>query len=258
MAKNAAAQKKARKARTERKFPALTFEEALEIPEAIQKYASGQKGRRLTLFEKLNKEPDSNESRRLVTASGQYGLTKGGYQAEFLELTPEGNEATGDVVPPAKKMQARFNLAIQNHAPFNFLYQKLKGNRMPAKEVMADYLSEVHVEDDQKPECIDKFILNAKFLGLLRTIAGSERIIPVEQVLEEASTTSITQSNQSGNNDTKPKLASLLTTDDSPPTGDSPKFVFTLHPLEKTILRSAAMRISSWNTSSNPLSRNSV
>lgn len=231
MAKNAAAQKKARKARTERKFPALTFEEALEIPEAIQKYASGQKVRRLTLFEKLNKEPDSNESRGLVTASGQYGLTKGGYQAEFLELTPEGNEATGDVVPPAKKMQARFNLAIQNHAPFKFLYQKLKGSRMPAKEVMTDYLSEVDVEDDQKPECIDKFILNAKFLGLLRTIAGSERIIPVEQVLEEASTTSITQSDQSGNNDTKPKLASLLTTDDSSPTGDFAKICFYITPI---------------------------
>jgi len=231
MAKNTAAQKKTRKARTERKFPALTFEEALEIPEAIQKYASGQKVRRLTLFEKLNKEPDSNESRRLVTASGQYGLTKGGYQAEFLELTPEGNEATSDAVSPAKKMQARFNLAIQNHTPFNFLYQKLKGNRMPAKEVMEDYLTEVDVEDDQKPECIDKFILNTKFLGLLRTIAGSERIIPVEQVLEEASTTSITQADQSGNNDTKPKLASLLTTDDSPLTGDFAKICFYITPI---------------------------
>jgi hypothetical protein len=47
----------------DRKFPALTFEEALTIPDAIQKYASGQKVRRLTLFEKLSKEPDSAESK---------------------------------------------------------------------------------------------------------------------------------------------------------------------------------------------------
>ncbi len=41
-------------------------------------------------------------------------------------------------------------------------------------------------EDDQKAECIDKFILNAKFLGLLKTIGGSERIISIEHALEEA------------------------------------------------------------------------
>jgi hypothetical protein len=186
-----------RKPRTERKFPALIFEEALEIPEGIQKYASGQKVRRLTLFEKLNKEPDKKESRQLVTASGQYGLTRGGYQADFLELTPEGDEATSDVVAPTKKLQARFDLAIKKHAPFAFLYDKLKGNRMPAKEVLADYLSEGNVEEDEKAECIDKFTLNAKFLGLLKTIGGSERIIPIEQAVEEASSGPATRSETS-------------------------------------------------------------
>jgi hypothetical protein len=180
--------KPARKPRKERKFPALTFEEALAIPDAIQRFGAGQKTRRLIVFEKLNREPDSVESRRLVTASGQYGLTKGGYQAEYLELTPEGGEATSDVSPSAKKLQARFNLAIEKHAPFSFLYNKLKSGRMPAKEVLADSLSEADVEADEKAECIDTFILNLKFLGLLKTIAGSERIIPLEQALEEVPT----------------------------------------------------------------------
>jgi len=189
-AKKTAVLKGARKPRTERKFPALTFEEALEIPEGIQKYAAGQKVRRLTLFEKLNKEPDSLEARQLITASGQYGLTKGGYQAEFLELTPEGNDATSDVVTPAKKLMARFELAIKKHGPFAFLYEQLKGNRLPAKEVMADRLSEADVEEGQKAECIDKFILNAKFLRLLKIIGGSERIIPIEQAVEEAASES--------------------------------------------------------------------
>src|SRR5437588_7547147 len=97
-AKGAADSKPARKPRKERKFPALTFAEALVLPEAIQKYASGQRVRRLTLFEKLDQSPESRESKTLITASGQYGLTKGGYQADFLELTPEGNEATSDEV----------------------------------------------------------------------------------------------------------------------------------------------------------------
>ena len=172
--------------RKERKFPALTFEEALVLPEAIQRHASGQKVRRLTLFEKLDQSPDNAEARRLITASGQYGLTKGGYQAEYLELTAEGKEATGEDVAPGRKLEVRCSLAIQNQAPFKFLYEKLKGNRMPAKEVMSDYLSEADVEEDERAECIDTFILNAKFLGLSRTIAGSERLIPIEQAIEEA------------------------------------------------------------------------
>ena len=239
--KNAAGPKPPR-TRKERMFPAWTFAEALTLAEGIQKYAAGQKVRRLTLFEKLNKEPDSVESRRLVTASGQYGLTKGGYQAEFLELTAEGDEATSDDVPPTKKLAARFQLAIRKHSPFDFLYEKIKGNKVPAKEVMVDYLSDANVEDDEKAECIDTFILNAKFLGLLRTIGGSERLIPIEQVIEEAPQLSNMEPVESSG------LSSVL-----PPTpqvwtvaGRPPKIfrrsVFTSLRLERRILRSAAMR----------------
>ena len=34
-------------------------------------------------------------------------------------------------------------------------------------------------------ECVETFIVNAKFLGLLRTVAGSERLISIEQLLDE-------------------------------------------------------------------------
>ena len=235
MAAKVAASKRSRKPRKERKFPALTFEEALALPEAIQKYAAGQKVRRLTLFERLNKNPDSNEARKFITASGQYGLTKGSYTAEHLELTPEGNEATGEDVAPAKTLEARFNLAIKNHVPFSFLYEKVKGNKMPAKEVMADYLSDASVEDDEKAECIDTFILNAKFLGLLRTIGGSERLIPIDQALEEAPQAPPQQRSQSaGTNDgaTLPtKLPVAVTEAVAEPTGDFAKTCFYITPI---------------------------
>lgn len=181
----ASAPKVKRKPRKDRKFPALTFQEALALGEAIQQFAAGQKVRQLTLFEKLDRSPDSNESRRLITASSQYGLTRGSYNAEYLELTPEGGEATAEDVAPAKKLQARFSLSVQKHSPFEFLYQKLKGNKVPAKEVMVDFLSEASVEDDEKAECVDTFILNVTFLGLLRTIGGAERLVSIEQAIED-------------------------------------------------------------------------
>jgi hypothetical protein len=82
-----------KRTRSVRKFPALTFQEALTLAEAIQKYNSGQKVRRLTLFEKLDQSPDSSATRRMIISSGQYGLTKGSYNAEYLELTTEGKQA---------------------------------------------------------------------------------------------------------------------------------------------------------------------
>lgn len=176
------------RSRAVRSFPAATFEESLVIAEAIQKFAPGQQRvRKLTLFDKLGKTPDSGPSRQLITNSSRYGLTKGGYQAEFIELTPQGSLATGDDVAPAAKLEARFALAIKEIEPFSFLYERCKGNKMPSKEFLLDALRDGgKVEEDSRSECIDTFIINSKFLNLLRTIAGSERFITMEHALEES------------------------------------------------------------------------
>jgi hypothetical protein len=112
------------KPRLVRTFPAATFEEALAVPQAIQQYAAGQKVRRLTLFDHIGKSPDSGPSRQLVTNAGKYGLTSGGYQAEYLELTADGNVATNPETSPADQLQARFRLAIERVAPFKVLYDR--------------------------------------------------------------------------------------------------------------------------------------
>jgi hypothetical protein len=180
--------KPSRKPRTERLFPAMTFEEVLALAKAIQEHAGGQKVRRLILFEKMDQPPDNSDSRRLITASNQYGLTKGSYKAEFLELTPLGSDASGEDVAAPKKVKARFELAINKFEPFKALYEQQKNSKVPAKEVMMDFLRQREVPEEQLAECVDTFVLNVKFLRLLRTIAGSERLVSLEQVLDEAST----------------------------------------------------------------------
>jgi hypothetical protein len=172
--------------RTVRSFPAATFEEALVLADAIQKFAAGQeKVRKLTLFDKLGKSPESGPSRQLITNSSRYGLTTGGYHSDFLELTKDGTLATADDAAPAMKLQARFNLAIKQIEPFNFLYERCKDRKMPSKEFLIDALRETKVEEELHGECVDTFILNAKFLGLLRMIAGAERFITLDHALEE-------------------------------------------------------------------------
>jgi hypothetical protein len=87
---------KKKRARRTTLFPASSFEEAMTIAKAIQKHAAGEKVRRLTLFDQIGKSPDSGSGRQLVVNSNRYGLTKGSYTAEHLELTNKGRIATNE------------------------------------------------------------------------------------------------------------------------------------------------------------------
>jgi hypothetical protein len=104
-------------------FPAVPFEEALTIANAIQKHAAGQKVRRLTLFDSLGKSAESGPSRQLITNSNKYGLSRGSYTAEYLELTPEGVLATASDVAPREQLAARFKLAVEQIPAFKALYE---------------------------------------------------------------------------------------------------------------------------------------
>jgi hypothetical protein len=180
-----AARTKAKRTRTSRPYPAGPFEEALKLAEAIHKFAAGERVRRLTLLQKMVLSPASSATKMLITNSGKYDITKGSYAAEWLELTPIGKIASDPDAEPRAKLEARFKLAIAGVAPFNALYQGYRGKKIPTHEVLKDFLlgSEYQVSDPD--ECIDLFIVNAKFLGLLQTVAGAQMLLPVEHVLDD-------------------------------------------------------------------------
>jgi hypothetical protein len=83
----------------------------------------------------------------------------------------------------ADRRQMQFTLAIKRVEPFNQLYEKLKGNRLPAQDVLIDLLTNLPTDDRGK--CAKLFIQNARDLNMVRELAGAERIISIEQVLEE-------------------------------------------------------------------------
>src|SRR5205814_4096103 len=99
---------KTRRKRVSRSFPAAPFEEALELPLAIQSIGGGEKVRRLTLFEQLDKSPESGPSRMMITNASRYGLTTGSYKSEWLELTDKGSVATSTADSPRARLRARF------------------------------------------------------------------------------------------------------------------------------------------------------
>lgn len=112
-------------------------------------------------------------------------MTKGSYTAEYLELTPEGDLATAGDVAPREQLAARFKLAIEPIPVFKSLYAAQNRNRLPATTVLEDLVKEHGIPSEDSKECVDIFIVNAKFLGILKPIAGAERIISIEQAIEE-------------------------------------------------------------------------
>lgn len=153
--KSAKMSKSAAGKRVQRPYPASSFEDALPLAEAIHEHAKGERIRRLTLLKLMEKSPTSGSTRQMITNSTRYGLTSGSFAAEWLELTELGHVATNPVEAPKSKLEARITLAVQNIAPFNFLYDEYKGKRLPTHEVLKDILAEGAFQIDNVNECID-------------------------------------------------------------------------------------------------------
>lgn len=171
--------------RKARPYPASSFTDALALGEAIMKHAAGERVRRLTLLQHMNKSPDSGPTRMMITNSGKYGITSGSYAAEHLDLTEDGRVAVDSTKPPRARRRAAFKLAVEGIAPFKLLYNQYKGKRLPEREVMKDVLRESAIEVPDLDECVDTFTVNVKGLDLLRTIGGAETLVSIEQVIEE-------------------------------------------------------------------------
>lgn len=176
---------KPRRKRTNRPYPAGSFEQCLKLGEAIHKFAAGEKVRRLTLLPKMGISISSSATWSLITNSGKYAITKGSYAAEWLELTETGKLASNPDAEIRPKLDARFKLAIVGIAPFKTLYEGYKGKKLPTHEVLKDFLVDKKLNVENTDECVDLFRVNAKFLGLLQMVAGAEMLMPIEQVLDD-------------------------------------------------------------------------
>lgn len=176
---------KGKRKRAIRLFPTLTYEECLILANAIWEFASGQKIRRLTLFDQIGKSPESGPSRALITASNKYGLISGSTQSEYIELTPVAASATSPDSTPYEKAKANFELSIKNNEYLFGLYEQYKEMKVPSRQVLMDSLAEKGLDTDNQQRCVDLFLVNAKYIGLIKIMSGTERIISIEHLLED-------------------------------------------------------------------------
>jgi hypothetical protein len=168
-----------------RPFPHMPFEEAISLAEAIQTFAGSNAVRRLTLFDHLKRAPESGPSRQWITTAARYGLIKGSAASEQLQLTPEGDVATSKDVSPREQTRARIKLAIDAIELFKTLYDKFAGQKLPSSALLEDAAGDAGLAEALRREAVEMFILNLRFVGLLKTLSGAERILTVDHALDQ-------------------------------------------------------------------------
>jgi hypothetical protein len=76
-------------------------------------------------------------------------LTEGSDRADFLKLARLGATPTDAEAPTRERTRGRFQLAIMETEPFASLYDSLKGNELPAQQVMRDHFVKAQQLDSE-------------------------------------------------------------------------------------------------------------
>ncbi len=152
---------------------------------AVYKMGAGQPVRRITLLDELGKSPTSGLVRQQITNSSKYGLTVGSYRAEMLNLTEGGLKVVADGVSARDRTRAMFNLAIAHVDVFKQMYETYIDTRLPVQAVLVDKARELGIPEQDAVACVETFTVNAKYVGVLRSISGAERFITLDTLVED-------------------------------------------------------------------------
>jgi predicted nucleotide-binding protein len=164
-----------RKRRANRPIPPVKLQDALPVARSIADNNAGKAYSRLSIADTLQRSPDSTGFRDMITASGQYGLTKGSYRAPQIAMTELGKA----IVMPKNDSEVRSNLqsAFLAIPLYKRLASHFDGNRIPQEQHFRNTLiRDFDIDPDWATQTVQDFVANAKFVGLVRTISGVDRI----------------------------------------------------------------------------------
>ena len=176
-----------------RPFPINPLADALRLPTSILQYGLDARIVRLTLLARLEQSNEYNATRDLITSSSKYGLTKGSFASQHLEVTEEGRaiaEALGN--PSSSLKQRLFEIGISGITPFHTLYQKLKDKPLPDTSVLKDELSSLGVASKDGVKAAEVFAENLRYLDLVVHIRGRDHVRSIESVVEQMQLTEST------------------------------------------------------------------
>jgi hypothetical protein len=80
--------------------------------------------------------------------------------------------------------RARIKLAVEDIEIFAKLHELFVGKPLPAKAALVDAAVEFEASRDAAEEAAETFVLNLRFVGLLITLSGAERIVSKDHALD--------------------------------------------------------------------------
>lgn len=159
-----------------RAFPTRSLEQALIIIQAISDKGAGRAMKRLLVADAVGRTPSSSEFRTLLSASRSYGLTAGTEKADLIEPTELGSR----IISPLNEEERLAALIAAALTPelMGKVLRDFNNNKLPDPSFLKNTLQrsyEVHPE--HSAELADLLVANAKFVGILRSISGSNHIL---------------------------------------------------------------------------------
>ena len=171
------AEEEDKKGRSPRPFPRHPLEEALRIPQAIHDKNNDRPMKPMFVAESVGRKPDSSEFRLLLSSSLKYGLTKGSYVSEYIELTPLGISIVKAVDPRQKALCLQE--AAQKPEVFRKVYEYYRNGKFPSTDEF--FKNKLEVEFGVPREFVSEgaqlLYDNGKFVGIIRDVMGSPRVV---------------------------------------------------------------------------------
>lgn len=156
--------------------PPGTLKAALAIPKTLFEQNAGNPWFRLRLAEALKLKPEGRRFRDLLTASSQYGLTRGSYIAENIALESRGDRIVrGDL---DALYEALFSIELFEKFYDNFSGGGTRG--LPSEAASKDFLKGFGVPNRQVDKILGNVLTNARDWCLIQEISEQERFVPRE------------------------------------------------------------------------------
>ena len=170
---NAAGAEK-RKYMSQSDVPAFSLSKATRVAQAIADNYGKSPTRPLRVAEALNLQPLSSNFRMLTGASIAYGLTEGGYNAEFISITQLGKRIVSPTVE-GDDLTARREALLKPNVVREFL-TKYNGSRLPTDHIAKNVLAEMEVPADRLDATYELIVESAREVDFLRDVKGQQYV----------------------------------------------------------------------------------
>lgn len=146
-------------------FPRRTLEQALRVPESVQRHNAGNPWAPDQIAKALGVGPKGSNFFYIAAASRDYELTEGGRDAAQISLTDLGRTVVAPQSPSDRDIALR--QAFLSVDVFRSVVDYFKGNNLPAEPFRTNTLrDEFGLDAEVHDEFVDIFDKNCRFVGI--------------------------------------------------------------------------------------------